>query len=542
MSIGTENQIEVCEEELINLQGTIFGIDEDSSRILAKHEASKDEIAFKANELKKYVSDVEIKHEAQLEFWAKKHFVLVKIGEQDILYASKQKLPVVTFENLFKKIDECHTAVGHLGRDKTWHKISHRYSFIPAKPVVGKPIISVGFMTRMQIDLVDMRSVEYNGFKWIFHAKDHFSKYSWLDPLPSKEAINVAETLKSSFYQFGPPRILQSDNGREFVAKVILDLTKSWPGLLIINERPRHPQSQGLVERGNAVVQQLLGKWLDTNVTNDWPSELGPIMFSINTSVARTINPTPFEVVFGQQPRTDDYTWKCIVVHLTEDPLIDPPTNNSNEEPICSNIVSTTTPQDRQIQNNEEEIRSDSNIDHEEFIDSTNCVFGVVESKDEPVGANRHKRIRENAEECYLNNANSQLTRYINKSSKRQRIYHVGDIVDLKVSDVNRTNTSSTILPCKIVDSKCQDGETFYNVATMNGIIKESFQSTVFLDLTASNFTTLRTLNTDSLSCVTFIQACQIYTNFKSADTCKCNGDCSTNRCKCKKKRSKMLF
>ncbi|CAF4957059.1 unnamed protein product, partial [Rotaria socialis] len=112
----------------------------------------------------------------------------------------------------------------------------------------------------------------------------------------------------------GPPRILQSDNGREFVAKVILDLTKSWPGLLIINERPRHPQSQGLVERGNAVVQQLLGKWLDTNVTNDWPSGLGPIMFSINTSVARTINPTPFEVVFGQQPRTDDYTWKCIVV------------------------------------------------------------------------------------------------------------------------------------------------------------------------------------------------------------------------------------
>ncbi|CAF1021745.1 unnamed protein product [Rotaria magnacalcarata] len=320
----------------------------------------------------------------------------------------------------------------------------------------------------MQVDLVDMRSVEYNGFKWIFHAKDHFSKYSWLYPFPSKEAINVAETLKSIFYQFGPPRILQSDNGREFVAKVILDLTKLWPGLLIINGRQRHPQSQGLVERGNAVVQQLLGKWLDTNVTNDWPSGLGPIMLSINTSVARTINQTPFEVVFGQQLRTDDYTWKCIVAHLknnepvessyvileedlpadifeiikkpdeTEDPLIDPPTNNSNEEPIGSNIVSATTPQDRQIQNNEEEIRSDSNIDHEEFIDSTNCVYDVVESKDEPVGANRYKQIRENAEECYLNNANLQLIRYINKSSKQQRTYHVGDIVGLKVSDVDR--------------------------------------------------------------------------------------------------------
>ena len=161
-----------------------------------------------------------------------------------------------------------------------------------------------------------MRSMEYNNFKWIFHAKDHFSKYSWLYPLKSKEAINVAETLKSIFYQFGPPRILQSDNGREFVARVILDLTKLWPGLLIINGRPRHPESQGLVERSNAVVQQVLGKWLDTNATTDWPSGLGPVMFAINTSTTRSINKTPFEVVFGQQPRTEDYAWKCIALRL----------------------------------------------------------------------------------------------------------------------------------------------------------------------------------------------------------------------------------
>jgi hypothetical protein len=67
----------------------------------------------------------EEKHQAQLKFWAKKHFNLVKIGEQDILYSysSKEKLPVVTFENLFDKINECHTAVGDLGRDKTWHEV-----------------------------------------------------------------------------------------------------------------------------------------------------------------------------------------------------------------------------------------------------------------------------------------------------------------------------------------------------------------------------------------------------------------------------------
>ena len=162
-------------------------------------------------------------------------------------------------------------------------------------------------MTRMQMDLIEMRSAEYNGFKWIFHAKNHFSKFSWLRPSISKEAVGVAEILKFIFYEFGPPRILQSDNGREFVARVIKDLTRMWPGLLIINGRPRHPQSQGLIERSNAVVQQLLGKWLDSNNTSDWPAGLGPVMLSINISLAQSTKKAPYEIAFGQQPRLDDH-------------------------------------------------------------------------------------------------------------------------------------------------------------------------------------------------------------------------------------------
>ena len=39
------------------------------------------------------------------------------------------------------------------------------------------------------------------------------------------------------FIDFGAPKILQSDNGREFVAEVILELKKIWPSMLIINGR-----------------------------------------------------------------------------------------------------------------------------------------------------------------------------------------------------------------------------------------------------------------------------------------------------------------
>ncbi|CAM2725464.1 unnamed protein product [Rotaria socialis] len=87
---------------------------------------------------------------------------------------------------------------------------------LPKTPC-GKPIISIEFLTRLQVDLIDMRSVQYNGFNFIMHVKDHFTKLSWLFSLSSKEARHVAFNLKNIFYTLGPPKILKSDNGKEFV-------------------------------------------------------------------------------------------------------------------------------------------------------------------------------------------------------------------------------------------------------------------------------------------------------------------------------------
>ena len=67
------------------------------------------------NQVVLILKGTEDKIQAQFKFWAKKRFHLMKIGDQEILYSSKEKLPVVTFEELFEKINDCHTAVGHLG-------------------------------------------------------------------------------------------------------------------------------------------------------------------------------------------------------------------------------------------------------------------------------------------------------------------------------------------------------------------------------------------------------------------------------------------
>ena len=115
-----------------------------------------------------------------------------------------------------------------------------------------------------------MRSRPDGEYKWIVHARDHFTRYSWASALKTKEAIYVAGFLFQTFTQFSAPAILQSDNGKEFVAAIIRELVSLWPDTKIINGRPRHPQSQGLIEKGNDTLEVKLSAWLEDNRRNDW--------------------------------------------------------------------------------------------------------------------------------------------------------------------------------------------------------------------------------------------------------------------------------
>ncbi|CAF1150067.1 unnamed protein product [Didymodactylos carnosus] len=259
-------------------------------------------------------------------------WVITKTMCKDIMNVLKQGKTVVMLESFYHILHETHEQTGHGGRDKVRYEISQHYSWIPSKAidiflsgcvacqvrkpvknhVVPKAIISLGFMTRVQIDLIDLRTRPDKQFNWILHCRDHFSKYSWAFALPTKEAHYVLEKLQQLFYQFGPCRILQSDNGREFTAQIIKDLMKTWTGLTIVNGRPRHPQSQGLVERGNATLCNILGKFMHHHGTTYWTECLLPVVYSMNTSLSRAVNTTPFEIVFGQKPRTDCVFWKTV--------------------------------------------------------------------------------------------------------------------------------------------------------------------------------------------------------------------------------------
>jgi len=62
--------------------------------------------------------------------------------------------------------------------------------------------------------------------------------------LKSKYAVDVLAQLKNLFQEIGTPKIVQMDNGGEFIGSDVVDFLKGL-GIEIAHGRPRHPQAQG---------------------------------------------------------------------------------------------------------------------------------------------------------------------------------------------------------------------------------------------------------------------------------------------------------
>jgi transposase InsO family protein len=105
------------------------------------------------------------------------------------------------------------------------------------------------------MDLIDMQSLSYDDHRYIMVYQDNMTNFFVLWPLKSKRATDVVMQILDIFLLFGAPNILQSDNGAEFTASIISQLKDLWPECKVVHGKPRHPQSQGSVDRANADIK-----------------------------------------------------------------------------------------------------------------------------------------------------------------------------------------------------------------------------------------------------------------------------------------------
>ncbi len=100
---------------------------------------------------------------------------------------------------------------------------------------------------------------------------------------------------------------LYADNGKEFIATIVVDLLKeSNPNCFIVTGHPRTPRDQGSVENANKIVQQVLKSISLENCLRstkvNWTKLLGQVMAVCNSHSGRWKHSvSSYEAVFGHK-------------------------------------------------------------------------------------------------------------------------------------------------------------------------------------------------------------------------------------------------
>ena len=159
---------------------------------------------------------------------------------------------------------------------------------------------------RIHVDLFGPMKTSSKDSKFLLCMTDSFSKYAEVVAIPNKEAVTVANAIFSKWIcRFGCPVQIHSDNGKEFINK----LSKELFSLLDIKHThtsPSHPQCNAQVEVFNKHVAKYLQKFCSSS-TLDWETLIEPMVFSYNTQYHRSIKCSPYQVMYGMEPRLPSF-------------------------------------------------------------------------------------------------------------------------------------------------------------------------------------------------------------------------------------------
>ena len=163
---------------------------------------------------------------------------------------------------------------------------------------------NVLFVVVANCTLSDFRSIAFEGFNWILRTVDVNTSYGVSVAQKGKSAIRTGGNLASIWAMYGCPSILHSDNGSEFLGKTE-QVARDWSGntMKIIHGRPRHPESQGMVERSHGPFKKALLAAMEDHSTQNWPMLVPMIQELLNNCIKRGFTRTPYEMVFGLKPR-----------------------------------------------------------------------------------------------------------------------------------------------------------------------------------------------------------------------------------------------
>jgi len=119
------------------------------------------------------------------------------------------------------------------------------------------------------IDILGPLAKTKQGHRFVLVITDGFRKLTVVIPLARIEAHDVARAFVENWvFRYGPPKILISDNGKQFASKFFQRVC-SMLGVSNIFTCTYHPQTNGQVEWYNRTVLAMLRNYVNEH-QDDW--------------------------------------------------------------------------------------------------------------------------------------------------------------------------------------------------------------------------------------------------------------------------------
>lgn len=161
----------------------------------------------------------------------------------------------------------------------------------------GKFGIQTQKFEHVHLDIVIMPTSE--GCRYCLTCIDRFTRWPEAWPMRDQEASTVARTFFDGWIsRYGTPRIITTDQGRQFEAQLFKNLTNIL-NVKQIRTTAYHPAANGMVER----FHRQLKTAIKCHQNDKWTEVLPAVLLGIRAAWKEDLQTTSAELLFGQQLR-----------------------------------------------------------------------------------------------------------------------------------------------------------------------------------------------------------------------------------------------
>ena len=215
---------------------------------------------------------------------------------------------------------------GHLGINKTYHKIINHFYWPGLKSDVSKycktchtcqmvgklnqtipkaqlqPISAFDEpFSRILIDCVGPLPRTKSGNEYLLTIMCTSTRFPEAIPLRNIKTKSIVKALIKFFTLVGLPKSVQSDQGSNFMSGIFQQVMHEL-GIKQYRSSAYHPESQGALERFHQTLKNMIRSYC-FDAEKDWDEGIHLLLFAVRESVQESLGFSPFELVFGHSVR-----------------------------------------------------------------------------------------------------------------------------------------------------------------------------------------------------------------------------------------------